>query len=201
MEKVSLKFLIPAQFMNYDLLKPPSFANTGSGVGVKYARIEEAGSPYYNCESVSDTSAVEMGDIVFADWLWFCATQGKGIIDQVKDFIVMQNPKCIYGSECCVVTWPQQLIRQLVQNVNIITHNTEYQKSLYQTINIYNSRFLCDPVPEEIFSPHPRKKRRLVAVGQISRAKRSEAVLEIFTSLKDTGVERCYVGGSLVWAR
>jgi len=200
MDKLSLKFLLPAKFVNYDLLKPPGPNNIGGGVGVKYARIEEAGGEEYRCTRIAETGAVEADDIVFADWLWFCATDGKSMSDQAKAFIELQNPKCIYGSELCVLTWPQKLIQRLIENADLITYNTEYQRELYRVIGIHNSRFLCDPVPESLFFPSLHKmQRRLVCVGQISEAKRSIAVLKIFEKLRDSGVERFYIGGSMAW--
>ena len=200
MDKLSLKFLLPAKFVDYDLLKPPGPNNIGGGVGVKYARIEEAGGEDYRCTRIAETSAVEADDVVFADWLWFCATDGKSISDQAKAFIELQNPKCIYGSELCVLTWPQNVLQRLVEHTDLITHNTAYQRNLYEVIGIYNSRFLCDPVPAPAFAPSAQKKRRrLVCMGQISEAKRSDAVVEIFERLEGSEVERCYIGGCMAW--
>ena len=200
MDKIGLKFLLPAEFVDYDLLKPPGPNNIGGGVGVKYARIEEAGGEDYRCTRISDTGAVEEDDIVFADWLWFCATDGKSISDQVKAFIELKNPKCVYGSELCVLTWPQNVLQRLIESANLITHNTEYQRRLYHVIGIYNSRFLCDPIPKPLFPPSLHKKhRRLMCVGQISEAKRSNAVVEIFERLEGSEVERAYIGGCMAW--
>ena len=200
MDKPSLKFLLPVQFMDYDLSRPPGPNNPGSGVGVKYARVEEACGDEYHCKRISDTSEVEPEDIVFADWLWFCATPGRSMIDQVKALIELTNLKVIYGSELCVLTSPHKIIQRLIENVDLVTHNTEYQRKLYRVINIFNSRFLSDPVPESLFYPHSMdKKRRLVCVGQISEAKRSGMVLEIFKKLQDSGVERFYIGGCMAW--
>ena len=200
MHKRSLKFLLPSQFSSYDLLNPPGPHNRGGGVGVKYARIEEAGGDAYDCQRISDVQDVGPEDIVFADWLWFCSTGGKSIVDQVKSFIELPSPRCVYGSELCVLTWPQNVLQRLVEHTDLITHNTAYQRNLYEVIGIYNSRFLCDPVPAPAFAPSAQKKRRrLVCMGQISEAKRSDAVVEIFERLEGSEVERCYIGGCMAW--
>ena len=56
--------------------------------------------------------------------------------------------------------WPRNILGRLIESADLITHNTEYQRHLYQIIGIYNSRFLCDPIPESIFFPDKRNSKR-----------------------------------------
>lgn len=195
-DQFSIKFLVPGKSAGYDLDKPPGNKNTGGGTGVKYARIESMNG-YHLCRRASAVDEVEPDDVVFADWLWF---YDGDKIDQIKSFLDLPNVKGIYGGELSMLAWEHSLLRQLVDGVDVVTHNTEYQRRLYGIHGIYNSRFLCDPVPESVFkSVYPQVKRRLVCGSQISESKRSDAVAEIFTFLKGSEVETCYVGGSGVW--
>ncbi len=196
---ISLKFLVPPEFVGYDLSRPPSRTNRGGGVGVKYARVEQAGGDDFDCKRISTVDEVEADDVVFADWLWFCTGIDTTMIEQAKRFIELPNPKVLYGSELAVLGYPRTIIRQLVESADLITYNTEYQRDLYKVIDIHNARFLCDPIPESLFKPASAKERRLVCVGQISQAKRSEAVVEIFEHLASSEVERVYVGGGMAW--
>lgn len=196
MNKQTLDFLVPSPFVKYDLSRPPGFRNLGSGVGVKYARVEQAGGDNYTCRRISDVSEIE-STIIFADWLWFVVEADP--IDQVKSFLALDNKlKIIYGSELCVLGWSLNLLHRLLEGVDLVTYNTHYQRKLYRTRGIYNSRFLCDPIPEQTFFPIDEKERRLVCVGQISEAKRSDAVLKIFSELQGN-VETAYIGGNFVW--
>ena len=196
----SLKFLVPDKCVGYDLSRPPGLRNPGGGIGVKYARVEEA-SDFHLCQRASSLDEIEADDIVFADWLWFLPDKkGETHVDKVKAFVSLPNLKGIYGSELSVLTWESQLLKQLIAGTHIITHNTDYQRNLYGILGIYTSRFLCDPIPESVFSPLSQgRERRLVFMGQISLAKRSNAVIEIFNALKGSGVERCYMGGRTMW--
>ena len=190
---------MPAKCIGYDLEKPPGLRNVGGGIGTKYARVEEA-SEWHECRNIATIKEIEADDIVFADWLWFVGDQEANRVDKIKEFIELPNIKGVYGSELSVLTWPSKEREQLVASVDFITHNTEYQRQLYQAVDIYNSCFLCDPIPEDVFVPtRNTQKRRLVCMGQISLAKRSDAVVEIFKHLKDSGVERCYIGGKQLW--
>lgn len=193
-----LDFLIPHFCVDYDLSLPPSLSNAGSGVGVKYARVVEAGEPEYLCRRIDNVNDVQ-SDIVFADWLWFCTGEDEGLIDRIKAFLALENKiKIIYGSELCVLAWSRNVLDRLLSGVNFVTHNTDYQRKMYRILGIYNSMFLCDPIPPR-FTPSSKKERRLVCMGQISEAKRSEAVIDIFTLLSDTDVETVYLGGRLLW--
>ena len=198
--EMSLRFLIPPEFMAYDLSRPPGRVNRGGGMGVKYARVEKAGGDDFDCKRISTVDEVEANDIVFCDWLWFCAGGiGTTMQSQAKQFVELSNPKIIYGSELAVLGYPRTIIRRLVESADLITYNTQYQRDLYKVIDIHNARFLCDPIPESLFKPASQKERRIVCVGQISQAKRSEAVVEIFEHLSGSDVQRVYVGGNIVW--
>ena len=195
---IKLKFLMPPEFAEYDLSMPPSQRNRGGGVGVKYARIAEIEGDY-DCERISEVDEIESDDVVFVDWLWFCTGQSKSLVDQAKLFIELPNPKIIYGSELTVLGYPQAVVQRLIENANLITFNTEYQRKLYRVIGIYDARFLCDPVPESLFKPAHSKELQVVCMGQISASKRTDAVLEIFKRLEGSEIKRVYIGGSLSW--
>ena len=190
-----LKFLVPAEFADYDLCLPPSYKNTGSSVAIKYARIEDI----IECNRVSKIEDAKDADLVFADWLWFVAGQDINLFDQAKSFVDLPCAKVLYGSELSVLGWPRQLVHLLSEEALISTYNTEYQRRLYRTIGIYNSRLLSDPVPP-LFFPDPKKRLRLVCVGQINDAKNSSSVLKIFEQLKGK-IELAYVGGASMWGQ
>lgn len=194
--KQTLDFLLPERFADYDLAKPPGFNNRGGGVGTKYARVEEAGGDDYECRRIHDLDQIE-SDIVFADWLWFCVGEEIQLKEQVKSFAALDKMKVLYGSELSVLRWPRQTLERLLDSVHVVTHNTDYQKSLYRIVGIYNSLFLCDPIPSR-FRPD-QKARRLVCMGQIEESKRSAAVLDIFQRLSETEIECIYLGGPTLW--
>ena len=197
---MNIRFLVPEPYHNYDLSRPPGTSNLGSGIGVKYARVEEACGVYMKtpAKRIWRTEDAEGADIVFADWLWFCV----GRVDrdaQIGAFLKLPMPKAIYGSEMCALGWPRNTVRALVDHVQLVTHCCDYQRRLYRVMEIYHSAYLSDPVPDHIFYPSPKKKCRLVCVGQISEAKRSEKVVELFQRLKGSHVQTVYIGNVRMW--
>lgn len=192
-----LRFLVPKNYSMYDLTRPPGTTNMGSGIGVKYARVEEAASQLHDAKRIFDVADADGADIVFADWLWFCV----GSVDvnhQIDSFLRLPQPKVIYGSELCALGWGRNLLNGLVNNVQLITHCCDYQRRMYGVMGIYHSTYLCDPVPP-VFRPDPVKVPRLVFMGQISAAKRSHLVIEILQGLKGTGIETAYIGNVRMW--
>ena len=187
--------------MDYDLSRPPGLNNRGGGTGVKYARILEA-SDFHFVGRISNVEEIEPDDIVFADWLWFYpADETQSKAGKIKQFLELENIKGICGGELSMLTWNGKEVKRVIDGADFITHGNEYQRRLFGVQGVYNSRLLADPVPEDVFSPSPTNniKRQLVCGSQLSVAKRSDAVVEIFRFLKDTEVETCYVGGVSVW--
>ena len=202
MLKPSLKFLIPSHFVPFNLLQAMGPKNVGGGVALKYARIEEAGHPDFVCKRISSVTEVDPGDIVFADWMWFCVfpddDKESAPIDQVKAFVELPNRKIIYGSEFCVCTLPRNLIGQAIDGADMILHNCQHLRRLYRAVGIFDSRFLCDPIPQ-VFTPSILKTRKVVCVGLISEAKNTQAAASLFEQLKGTGVETVFIGGKSLW--
>ena len=107
----SIKFLVPSKIATYDLSRPPGLRNRGGGMGVKYARVEEASRIHF-CQRITSVDEIEPHDIVFADWLWFVASDDK--VDAVKSFIELPNVKGIYGSELSILNCQSKLVKQLI---------------------------------------------------------------------------------------
>lgn len=188
--------------VDYNLLEPMGPKNPGGGVALKYARVQEACSPYFKAARIGSVDEIEPNDIVFADWMWFCVIKDDEgditNIDKVKAFIEIPNIKLVYGSEFCVSGLPFTLIQKITDAADMVLHNSKHLRNLYRVIAIYNSFFLSDPVPP-IFSPSIDKKRRVVCMGQISEAKNTGAVVSLFEALEGTGIERAFLGGRSLW--
>ena len=204
MEKINLKFLVPHNFASLDLLRRPGPDNAGGGLGIKYARIEHAGLPDFNCTRIRTPydvtlGCISKGDIVFADFMWLVCDQGGTTrTDRAKSFIEIDNSKIIIGSEFCISTLPRSIADQEIESADIITHNCDHLRNLFGTIGIYDSRFLCDPVPSA-FYPSRYKRPRLVCLGNINERKNTKEVVTIFERLKDTDIELVFLGGCSMW--
>lgn len=194
-----MDILVPASVAQYDLSRPPGNANPGGGVGVKYARVEEV--LQRRSPSVRRVSALESirSDFVIVDPLWFNWNNRDNREEKLEAFLQMAFPHVLlYGSEQNLLRWPARLREKLVSQVSWITHNCRYQRDMFRACGIYQSQYLCDPVPEHIFYP-VQKERRIYASGQISWEKNTEALIEVFLYLQGSGIETCYIGSASTW--
>ena len=190
-----MKILVPDAIASYDIAHAPGMSNPGGGMGVKFARVEEVlRQRYPDVARVSSLAAVDT-DAVIVDALWFVNDYQKN----VDDFLARNfRFALLYGSQECLLTWPNAWREKLIAGVTCVTHNCDYQRAMYRACGIYHSQFLCDPIPEHIFYP-AQKARRVFASGQISAEKNTAAVIELFTALQGSGIETCYIGSATMW--
>jgi len=199
-----IDFLIPETHVTYDLTKKNGTNNPGGGIAVKYARVIEAAEPYWEAKRVSETEEIT-SDIVLVDWQWFVNRDREEIIEATKAFLQLDvRLKILYGSDLTIIKAPRK-IRELVlegghgrSGVDIVTHNSEYQRNLYKAAGIHDSTLLIDPTPEHLFYP-AEKHNRVIAIGQVGWYKRTDLVIKTFHKLTLKGIETCYVGGKNTW--
>ena len=191
-----IDILLPVPMDTYDLSRAPGIENPGGGVGVKYGRVQEALSSQYTVRRVSHLEDVN-ADIVIVDPLWFVCGD---IEERSAEFLCCGFERVLVcGSDANLLQWPERLRAQVVkQEATWRTHNSRYQQGFFRTCGIYDSHFLCDPVPEYIFYP-AKKAVRVYACGQISWEKRTELLVELFTYLQGSHIETCYIGSASTW--
>ena len=190
-----MKLLVPERMVKFDLGLPAGLRNAGGGVGVKWARVEEAlRLRYPDISRVSSLDEVE-GDAVIVEPFWF----GSDYKDSVKAFLERKFQfSMVYGTQEELIRWPASLRNALLENVTCITHNCEYLRKIYQCCGIYHSQVLCDPVPSHIFYP-TQKVQRIFASGQISWEKNTESVIALFRALRGSGIETHFLGSATMW--
>ena len=138
-------------------------------------------------------------DFVIADATWFVWDNPQDINNAVQSFVECGFPRVLlYGSEHSFMSFPSLLRDALTDACTWVTHNCKYQRNLYRMCGIYDSVYLCDPVPEDIFYPG-LKQNRIFASGQISHEKSSEALIRLFELLRHSGIETCYAGSATTW--
>ena len=155
-----MEMLVSTSAVNFDLARVPGVFNPGGGMGVKYARVEEVLRARF--PSIRRVSSLDScGDDVIVDALWFVGKRAK----RVEAFLEQDfRSVLLYGSQEYLVEWPHEERQRLFESVTWVTHNCAYQLALYRATGIYQSQFLCDPVPEHLFYP-AKKVPRIVAIA------------------------------------
>lgn len=190
-----MNLLVPESVARFDLSRAPGMTNPGGGMGTKYARAEEVLSRRYpTVRRVWELEQIDTSSVI-VDALWF-----PGEMEEKIDAFLARGFRfsMLYGSQENLLSWPERLRQKLLSDIDVITHNCEYQRAMYRSVGIYHSQFLCDAVPEEVFSPAP-KEPRIFASGQISTEKNTPALIELFYWLQDLDIQTCYMGSATLW--
>ena len=193
-----INILLPKAVAQYDMSRPPGFDNPTCGMGLKYARVEEAlRLRYPNVRRVWDVDQVN-ADVVIVDPLWFKHGERDTRL-QVLDEFLRQNYGCVllFGAEQFLMVMPDELRRRLLPNVTWVTHCSRYQQHVFRTRGIHNSTYLSDPIPE-IFAPGT-KVSRVYTASQVNWEKRTNHLIEIYAALQYTPIETVFVGSATMW--
>ena len=192
-----INVLVCEDWRDHRLDEPPGPKNRGGGPRVKYARMRS----FPDIDLILSVDEVTH-DVVFADWLYFGSIyldNRDNANERLKGFMELDVPvRGILGTELAALRWPALVREKLLEYVDVVTHVNEYHRRMYKYAGIQQSRFIGDPVPEYTFYP-AQKEKRLVCMGQIGWHKRSDLVLELFTRLKDSDIETCYIGSAKMW--
>ena len=145
-----IDLLVTESSSRYDVLAPPGDNNSGGGMGVKYARVCEVLSRQHAVRRVYRLEDIQ-SDFVIADATWFVWDNPQDINNAVQSFVECGFPRVLlYGSEHSFMSFPSLLRDALTDACTWVTHNCKYQRNLYRMCGIYDSVYLCDPVPEDI---------------------------------------------------
>lgn len=110
----------------------------------------------------------------------------------------VEAKKILYCSEFAMLRFEPEMRRLIVNNVDIVTANCDFQRNLFNYVDIDVHSLLCDPIPP-IFIPSGNfPDNRVVACGNISWAKNTMQIIKIFEKLKGI-TERVYIGLSSLW--
>ena len=191
-----IDILVPKAIVGFDAQKPVGDSNAGGGMGIKYARVEEALLHRY--PSVSRISRLDKvtADVVMIDPTLFVWGTTVPTVAELQE---LEIPFSLLScEEQTIMGLPNRNRRDLVKSSTWITHNGVYLRSMLRSCGIYQSQFLCAPVPEHLFYP-AKKVPRIVAIGQVSWEKNTEAVIDIFRALQGSGIETVYIGSATSW--
>ena len=190
--------LVPGTIADYDLSKPPGLDNPTAGMGVKYARVEDAlRRRYPNARRVTHLEDVS-AEVVMVDPLWFRNAAHDNRLRIADEFVQKGfNRSILYASDHYLMTMPDELRRKIIPNVTWVTHNSDYQRNAFRSRGIYHSEYLCDPIPD-VFAP-TTKVPRVYTASQVNWSKRIDDLIEIYEILHPTHVETVFVGSATMW--
>lgn len=176
----------------------PSFRRQVNGMSTKTNAVKHA----LGCQVVSDMTTLQSLDVdnIFMEPLFFkeqTEAEFETCLDILKGW---QVRKVLLCSEMEPLRWSGEKASRILQTVDEVYASCWYQKNLLAAIDINAKKVVYEPVNEKLFFPGI-KEDWVVAIGSPTQVKNVEALIEIFSGLKGTGLKRIYIGGAIVWGQ
>ena len=190
-----IDYLTVQRFLDFNPMLPPASQGGGGGMSVKTYRVLEAlRNIYPKSTGVSRVSQIT-ADTVLVEPLWFTMQEGA----RLQELIETDAKKVLYCSEFTMLRLNPVTRSSIIEMVDSIIVNCDFQAKLFRAFGIPVSGLLCDPVPDR-FHPSPeRSTNQVVACGHVSWIKNTEQVIKVFGKLEGKA-ERVYVGSASLWS-
>ena len=181
-----IDYLVPEFFID-----PP--AGFSGGMHTKVKRVEEATRATYRIRVGSDLSKMR-SDFLLIEPLYF-RMEDNFDLDVLREH---KATKILYCSEMELFRWTGGFRKAVLEICDAVTYNCYYQQNLFTALNIDYPYRLIDPIPENDFTPLP-KRLSVASMGRISEIKGSGFIAELYKALAPTTMETVYVGGAELW--
>lgn len=201
-----INYLTHETFTGYDESLKPSeqkYGRTGGGMATKTVRVIEALKRNYpTAKTITNASDIN-ADVVLIEPLRFTMEQIEGCEenDDLLDLLEASDAyKILYCSEKAIFRTDPMLYSRLFHICDVITVNCDFMRGLMNCLPKHPPiRPLCDPIPDEFFFPGAtKKKKQVIATGQIDWHKNVTGLIEVYEQLKGV-VERKYIGSVGLW--
>ena len=185
--------------------------NPGGGMATKQKTLDKVLSERYFFNWITDFSEVKHPILIIEPLILRLNNNRPHTMDLetwttqwVKDLSACRAKKVLYCSEQEIVRWSPNLFSAILQNVDVITANTTYQKAMIWTLSNGEQypHYLCDPIDTELFQPSPVKKPRIFSAGRIAKFKNTAFLIEAFKAIKrhfGSAIETAYFGNASLW--
>ena len=195
-------FMFPV--FSYDASLSASKRNPGGGMATKRGSLDKVISERYFFNWVGSFKQVTMPIVLIEPLTVRLGEHYKGDVDTfIEDLKACPAKKVLYCSEMEVARWGPKTFTAIIENVDIVTANTDYQKHLIWTLS-NKSCFpyhLCDPIDDELFRPLSKVKR-IFSAGRVADFKNTEFLINVFKAVKarfGDKIETAYFGNADMW--
>ena len=197
-----IDYLVPKFFLGFDESSSVSMSKPSGGMRTKIRSVYKSNASIRLCGSIEEIE----NEIVLIEPLFF--REGgrwnpEGVTKEslVADLLKIDTIKILYCTELEVLRWSGRFLQSVVGMADVITYNCEYQKNLFNMVDLKDLSYLIDPIDTDLFAPSPDpKKPQVIAAGWISTAKNSEFIKDLYTELSGNPfLNTVYVGGPDLW--
>ena len=201
-----IDYLTHPTFSTYNEAFTPSNQSsnilTGGGLSTKTARVIEALQTVYPTVKTITHPKDIVSDVVLIEPLLFTMRACDYTIEEMIDELEASKAyKILYCSEKSILRMNHIIRNRIVKICHVITINCEFQRKVFQYVQIEKPLYrLCDPIPEIFCKPDESEKQMgILSTGHIAWFKNTEEVIKIFKSLKGV-LPRTYIGSNNLWS-
>lgn len=194
-----IDLMYPSSIQRYDPEKPASAQNPGGGMATKVASVANALSAFYMTQLISRWEDVSSPVVLIEPLTPRLSSQDLDL--WIEDLKACSAHKILYCSEMEVMRWHPKAFKSVADHVDVVTANTDYQKSMIQTLSLGQvvPLRLCDPIDTALFRPSPDKEKIVFGAGRIARFKNSGFLIDVFQKLNKSGIHTAYYGDVGLW--
>ena len=209
-----IDYLTHPKYASYSPNLLPSQQGGAGGMSSKAFRVIEAlnSNGYSNSKAI--TNAVDIvNKVVLVEPLRFLpfmklSDDSESVDKMLKiltDYVENCDGKIILACSEYTITKLDRPVRQrLLQLAHKVTCNTRHQARVFSYFGIEPDAFLCDPVPDfyfDIFAANRNTETpSVVAYGNVSHPKNIRDLIQLYTSLEGSGIQRRYIGSDALWS-
>ena len=194
-----LAYLNLEKYINYDLSRPPGTDNPGGGVATKTQRVLEAASEWM-ITGTEKFSQAEKYHTALIEPLVFCHKENMTLEEKVEAYEGLDCIKVLYCTEMAFIRLPKPFRDAIVAASDHITCVNHYHRDVFHKFGVRVDSILCDPVPEEVFSPGETKERVIIAANRIDWKKNMVDLIRSYEQLRaETDFKLEYIGLDDMW--
>lgn len=201
-------FMFP--IFTYDESRAAGSGNPGGGMATKQKSLHKVLSERYFFNWITSFEEVTMPILIIDPLVIRIAERNSDDDDNTRTEKWIEGlencraKKILYCSEMEIARWSPRTFQRIFENVDVVTANTNYQRSIIWTLSNGSCYpyHLCDPIDDELFAPATHKKNRIFSAGRISKFKNTDFLTEAFKEIKKAfgnDIETAYFGNAEMW--
>ena len=140
----------------------------------------------------------EVHGVVLVDPLALSQESGPDAPERVQEYCQSVATKILWCEEQEIIRMNAKHRVVVLEHTDTVTVCNQYLQSIIAEYDI-ESEVLYTPIDHLYYKPAVTKKRQIVVMGQVSYAKNTPMVIEVFDALRDKDIEPIFVGNALLW--
>lgn len=177
---------------NYDTSRGMSSKNPGGGVSVKIENLVRAMPTIRIVTDIAD-----VGNITITEPLWFTASDDFN--ERVEAYQVYKGLKILWTSDLSFTKWKGEKREAILDATDVVAGNSPYMRDILSIYAEDKVAYLTDPFDIRQVEIQPVREHSIYANSHIIIEKGINDIIDIYTGLQGSGLERIFIGSTDNW--